>query len=464
MSEQIERSAQNDEQLKQLLFILQNRHKSTFISLTFNTYEIRREIQAALREKLPNNKHYELDLSAEQVDSLSRALQEKLPVEILESAPGKYLVNVQGLENSLFASGDKTLLPQLNMERENLFRDFPFVILVWSDAYLWKRIKKEASDLWSWVSYNYKFEGEEEAWQPGENRHFEPPQPLEEHAEREKPLKRIAELEERYQKLQLDESNYERVVRDKLSIQKLLGEEYSEVWELEKAIKAFRQALVFLEQLKGSDNEVGYFLFSLANAYQKNRQFERALENYERARILYERVGDKGYLAGIYHNLGMITAKNGSFEEAKSYYRRALAIKIEYGDRYSQANTYHQLGHIAHVRRRYFEAEENYHRALEIYEEYNDRYGQANPHFNLGVLAVEQGKFDDARENYIQALERYFEYKDEYWQEQAVNRLFQLHQLTGDPIIIPAIGAALNLPATEIQSRYEKYLADNPTA
>lgn len=157
----------NKEQWEQLVFSLEERDKPTLILIGFDSYSIQKTIYEKLKNQFAQYKFFDLDLSAESVASLHYALKKKLPEKILNSKLTEYIVNVFGLENSLFTIKNNrieatSLISELNFEREILFQRYPFIIIVWTDSYTINVLQKEAKDLWDWILYHFEFQTDED--------------------------------------------------------------------------------------------------------------------------------------------------------------------------------------------------------------------------------------------------------------------------------------------------------------
>lgn len=239
---------------QQLLFALKARTKSTLVVISFDSYSKQKAIQKKLQHNLSEYKFKDLDLGSISVISLNRAIRDNLTPKILQSSPVEYIVNVFGLEHSLFhtAKGELTqsaLIKEMNFERETLFRDFPFVIILWTDAYYTEQLKRKAVDLWDWITYSFKFYGgdveEKDEFISTENKFLKPK------GKDSERLKRISELEEKYELLQLDKDKQERVISEQITIQKLLSKEYFELHKFTKSLKSCKNVLSIVKQKIG---------------------------------------------------------------------------------------------------------------------------------------------------------------------------------------------------------------------
>src|ERR1017187_309239 len=159
--------AENEENFNELIFALRERDKSTFVLVSYNTEKIKNEILFRIKSELPEYGYYDLDLTPLSVGSLYHTLKDNIPAGILQSKPVSYIVNVFGLENSYLVSEkghikEGPLVFMMNLEREQLFRNFPFVPIIWADESFLNTLNKEAKDLWSWITYIFRFQSEEE--------------------------------------------------------------------------------------------------------------------------------------------------------------------------------------------------------------------------------------------------------------------------------------------------------------
>lgn len=149
----------NLEQFEQLLFVLMERNDPTVIVITCDSIAKHDEIYNKICKELAEYKIYDLNISERKVESLYSEYVNNLPESILQSKPAEYIVNVFGIENSLFAFNngtvnDSTLIAELNFERELFFRSVPFVSIIWLDPYTKNRLQNEAKDLWDWLINN----------------------------------------------------------------------------------------------------------------------------------------------------------------------------------------------------------------------------------------------------------------------------------------------------------------------
>ncbi|MBD2299509.1 tetratricopeptide repeat protein [Nostoc sp. FACHB-190] len=137
---------------------------------------------------------------------------------------------------------------------------------------------------------------------------------------------------------------------------------------------------------------------------QHQRQFDLAVDYYNKALKIHEYTGDLYSAAREYHHLGIVAQEQRQFDLAVDYYNKALKIHEDAGDLYSAAREYHNLGVVAEEQRQFEVAVDYYNKALKIHKDAGDLYSAASNYHHLGIVAQEQRQFDVAVNYYIKAL------------------------------------------------------------
>ncbi|MDZ8070031.1 MAG: tetratricopeptide repeat protein [Nostoc sp. DedQUE08] len=142
----------------------------------------------------------------------------------------------------------------------------------------------------------------------------------------------------------------------------------------------------------------------LGNVAFRQRQFNMAVDYYNKALKIYKDAGDLYSAATVYHQLGNVAFQQRQFDVAVDYYNKALKIYKDAGDLYSAAREYHQLGMVSQEQRQFDVAVDYYNKALKIYEDAGDLYSAAREYHQLGMVSQEQRQFDVAVDYYNKAL------------------------------------------------------------
>ncbi|MDY7021357.1 MAG: tetratricopeptide repeat protein, partial [Cyanobacteriota bacterium] len=153
--------------------------------------------------------------------------------------------------------------------------------------------------------------------------------------------------------------------------------------------------LIALEDSSVNDN-IASIYHNLGMVAQKQRQFDEAVQYYQKALQIKEDAGNLYNAAMEYHHLGIVAKEQQQFDEAMKYYQKALQIYEDAGNLYNAAYIYHNLGIVAEEQRQFNEAMKYYQKALQIYEDAGDFYNAADEYHQLGNVAEEQRQFDKA--------------------------------------------------------------------
>ena len=76
--------------------------------------------------------------------------------------------------------------------------------------------------------------------------------------------------------------------------------------------------------------DVAQSYLGLGNVYDSQGQYERALENHQRALEIFIKVSGQDHLdvAKSYNNIGLVYNSQGKYEEALEYYQKDLDITV----------------------------------------------------------------------------------------------------------------------------------------
>jgi tetratricopeptide (TPR) repeat protein len=182
-----------------------------------------------------------------------------------------------------------------------------------------------------------------------------------------------------------------------------LGVVAQEQRQFDMAIDYYQKALKIREDAGDWHNAASDY-HQLGIVAQKQRQFETAIDYYQKSLKIYEDAGDWHNAADEYHNLGMVAQEQRQFDTAIEYYQKALKIREDAGDWHSAASDYHQLGMVAQEQRQFDTAIDYYQKALKIREDAGDWHSATNQYHQLGRVAEEQRQFDTAIDYYQKAL------------------------------------------------------------
>ena len=163
-----------------------------------------------------------------------------------------------------------------------------------------------------------------------------------------------------------------------------------------------------------------------------NGEWNKALECWKKAKILYEELGDKQGISNTLGNIGLIHDNRGEWEQAIEYYKRSLKLKEELGDKQGIANTLNNIGIIHYNRGEWEQAIEYYERSLKLKEEPDDKQGIANTLNNIGIIHNNRGEWEQAIEYYERSLRLYEELGDKQGIANTLNNIGNIHNNRGE--------------------------------
>jgi predicted ATPase/Tfp pilus assembly protein PilF len=161
-------------------------------------------------------------------------------------------------------------------------------------------------------------------------------------------------------------------------------------------------------------------------------EYETARAHIEEALPIFERLGDKGAIAGALNELGVLASSGGDYSEARRLVEESLAIKKELGGERSIANSIENLGIIASFEGDDARALTLHEQSLAVYRSIDDQMGVATATGNLGRAALRVGRLDDALTWQVESLKQFAEIGDMDGAVECIERLAMLANARGN--------------------------------
>ena len=167
-----------------------------------------------------------------------------------------------------------------------------------------------------------------------------------------------------------------------------------------------RAALLNYEIVKRNNSlpEQAKALNSLAKICKIKNDYVKALNYYLLALEVWEKLGDRKYLAQAYNNVGLTYANLGQFENSLENYQESYKIKRELKD---SAGIGILLNNIANIKFRtgnYEDAIQYFQQALDIFEKMNSNEGITSCLNGCGLVFENLMNYEKALEYYNRAL------------------------------------------------------------
>ncbi len=180
-----------------------------------------------------------------------------------------------------------------------------------------------------------------------------------------------------------------------------IGENYLSVWELTKALENFEKAeLLFIQS-----NDIAFCAKTLnakGNALADMGKYPQALTAYYSSIKLFEKINDTLNQIITKSNLATIHRKMKNYTECLNLYNEALNYFIKTGDIYA-GHIYNNIGNVYADQKKITESINSYSEALKIFEQKNSKSGMGRAYNNIGTTWVIAGNYEEAYKSFFAA-------------------------------------------------------------
>jgi class 3 adenylate cyclase len=136
--------------------------------------------------------------------------------------------------------------------------------------------------------------------------------------------------------------------------------------------------------------------FSMGNAYDGLNEYKKAFEHYLRALEHYELIEHETMIANTNNNIGLVYYKMGNLTKALQFYEKAKVIALANEDLELQAKIYQNMANIQSEQKDYTTSIENQKNALALFQQLGSTNSQKNVILNIGIDFMESGKYDSS--------------------------------------------------------------------
>ena len=128
----------------------------------------------------------------------------------------------------------------------------------------------------------------------------------------------------------------------------------------------------------------------LGNAWQTKGNFDKALEYYNRAYAIAEKIHYMNALPGILGNIGLVYLNQGNYAVALQKFYASLTAAEAVNDKLVIRSSFNNIGTIHFYQGKMDDAEKAYQKTLEISREMSDTSGMITAYNNMGEVNLEQ--------------------------------------------------------------------------
>lgn len=172
-----------------------------------------------------------------------------------------------------------------------------------------------------------------------------------------------------------------------------------------KAREAFQKALGAQKKINDAKG-IAYTYKNIAYLLRKEGKLSEALKYYQLSIDTAEQLGEEGgpAAAAAFNGMGSLYLDQKDYDKALEYYQRSLSLHLSINKKTGVAANYNNISQVYYFLQDYDRAMEYLERSRIIKQKLNNFSGLGNTYHNLGDLAVKAGKLNLANEHYQKAL------------------------------------------------------------
>ena len=145
-------------------------------------------------------------------------------------------------------------------------------------------------------------------------------------------------------------------------------------------------------------------LLEKGNLEEAEAFYDEALELYQQATTIYQRIGDLKGLVEVLQKMADVFQYKGKYKDALALLENALQIAETHGFNSMKAHLYWSLGIVYHSQSNYKKALELCQKGLEINQVLNDRFLECGLLGSIGTVYKDLGQSEGALKSYEEAL------------------------------------------------------------
>lgn len=189
----------------------------------------------------------------------------------------------------------------------------------------------------------------------------------------------------------------------------MIGVVYRRMDFIKPALDYHKKALDIANSVKNPSQELKLSIAvsqnSMGNIYLTLKQYDLAIEQFEKSLVIENHSGNKLGLAINYHNLGYADEAKGLLDLALQNYKRSLNYNEQINSDVGRVICYNSIGQVYIKQKRYNEAKIMIEEALEKAIQLGDQFYISYAYINLGWAQMELQMDEEAEANLKKGLE-----------------------------------------------------------
>ncbi len=174
--------------------------------------------------------------------------------------------------------------------------------------------------------------------------------------------------------------------------------------QFREALQSWEAALKIYQRIGNRQGEAAS-LGNLGIAYDSLGEYQKAIAFYDQSLEIQRQIGDRQGEAGSLNSLGVVYYSLGEYQQAIAFLQQSLEITRQIGDRQGEAASLNDLGNVYYSLGEYQQAIAFQQQSLEIKRQIGDRRGEAGSLGNLGNAYFSLGEYQQAISFQQQSLE-----------------------------------------------------------
>ncbi len=192
-------------------------------------------------------------------------------------------------------------------------------------------------------------------------------------------------------------------IRSELNRLIAAGDSLLDLWQPEKAISSYDEALKISRYINDNSGCIN-LLLKTGNVYYEMNQSEQALTTWREALELAALLDNKYNQAVLFKKIGWIYDDRGDYKNALSSYQQCLDISREIGDDKLQGQALNNIGIVCQAQHDYPEALEYFSQSLDFRRQLKDLSGEGRVLNNIGMVYDDLSEPDEALRYYEESL------------------------------------------------------------
>ncbi|MCI5193905.1 MAG: tetratricopeptide repeat protein [Candidatus Electrothrix sp. AU1_5] len=199
----------------------------------------------------------------------------------------------------------------------------------------------------------------------------------------------------------------------------------------EELLLAVKETVQKIELPEEQQRAEAMRLTTLGGVYQRQGQFENAVEAFTKGYDLSVNLDDQRGQAMVLNSLGGVYQRLGKFDKAVEAFKKSYKLTVSFDDQRGQAMVLNSLGGVYQRLGKFDKAVEAFKKSAEIEDRLNNQRGQAMVLNSLGGVYQRLGKFDKAVEAFKKSTEIGEALKDQRHLAMVLNSLGGVYQRLG---------------------------------